>query len=338
MSIGLDIGSKTIKLVELEKVGEALALKSAGVVGYKGMVIDKMVEDKDFAELAGVLKKLFSDTKVSSKDVSVALPEAQVFTRAISFPLLTDQEVASAVKWEAEQYIPIPVAEAIIQHQIIERRETGNPPGVSVLLVASPRVLVEKYIKLLTMAGLNAVVVETELMALTRALAPANQTAILIDFGAFSSDLAIVKNGQLTLSRSIPTAGDAFTRAIAQNLGVSLAQAEEYKKTYGFATNKLEGKVGGALDPIFGVVTSEIKKAISFYQSEQKGESPTSIVLSGGTSGMPDATGYLTKSLGIEVVIGNPFLKVQVDPQTAKSLSSYAPLYAISVGLALRNE
>ena len=336
MGVGLDIGSKTIKVVELDMENNKYSLKSAGVIGHSGVSLEAMQDEKSMAELAVLIKKLFNDTKISSKNVAIALPESQVFTRAISFPLLTDQEISSAVKWEAEQYIPFPVAEAIVQHQIVERREAGTPPGVTVLLVASPRNLVDKYIKLLTMAGLNAVGVETELLSLCRSVAPDNQTAVIVDFGASSTDIAITKNGQLCFSRSVPTGGEAFSRAIAQSLGVNQTQAEEYKKTYGFEVSKLEGKVGSALEPVFTIISEEIKKASSFYQSEQKGEVPTSIILTGGTSGLPDATSKLTKASGIEVVMGNPFLKVAVDPSVARGLASYAPLYPIAVGLAMR--
>lgn len=338
MSIGLDIGTKTVKVVELKKENDKFILSGAGVVGYSGTDIAHIQDEKGLVDLASVIKKLWKDAGINSKDVAIALPESQVFTRAISFPVLTDQEIASAVKWEAEQYIPFPIAEAIVQHQIIERRESSTPPGVLVLLVASPRVLIEKYIKLLTMAGLNALAVETELVSLVRAVAPVNQTAIIADFGASSTDIAIAKNGQLVFSRSIPTGGEAFSRAVAQGLGINQTQAEEYKKTYGFETTKLEGKVGVALDPVFRIISEEIKKSISFYQSDEKGEMPTSLILTGGTSGLPDATTKLTKALGIEVSIGNPFTRISMDATVAKNLVAYAPLYPIAVGLAMRTD
>lgn len=338
MSIGLDVGSKTIKIVELIKEGANWKLRSSGVVGYSGNPVERMKDGKELASLSEAIKKLHKESNASSKKVSVALPEPQVFTRAIKFPFLTDQEIASAVKWEAEQYIPIPVNEAIIQHQILERRENATPPEVSVLLVAAPRVLVEKYVKLIQTAGLTVVGVETELMSLVRALAPADQTVLLIDFGARSTDIAIARNGQLGFSRSIATAGEAFTRAVAQSLGVEQQQAEQYKRTYGLSGSQLEGKVKGALDPVFRLVADEVKKAIHFYQTEEKGEAPRVVILAGGTAGLPEAISALSKALGLEVVIGNPFTKVAIDQATSKKIAPYAPLYSIAVGLALRGE
>ena len=124
---------------------------------------------------------------------------------------------------------------------------------------------------------------------------------------------------------------------MAQILGVEELQAEEYKRTYGLSKTQLEGKIKTALDPVFRMVAEEMKKASHYYQSEEKGDSPTSAILSGGTAGMPGATSELTKLLGIEVIVGNPFAKVDVDPAAVKSLAGYAPFYSISVGLAMRN-
>lgn len=337
MSVGIDIGSKTVKIVELKKEGAGQRLVACGVVGYRGNVPSQIRDEKEFVVLADTIRKLHKEARVSSKEVSIALPESLVFTRTVRFPQLTDQEIISAVKWEAEQYIPIPIAEAIIEHQIIERETTGASAGVIVLLVASPRVLVEKYIKVIQMAGLKPVGVETELLSLVRALFSDNETALLLDFGATSTDIAIAKNGSLRFSRSIPTAGEALTRALAQGLGIEYQQAEEYKKTYGLST-ELEGKVKAALDPVITVITDEIKKAIHFYQSDEKGDAPKSIIISGGSTGLPEIVSSLSRLLGLEVVVGNPFAKINVSPQVTKSIENYAPLYSIAVGLALRED
>jgi len=334
--IGLDIGSKTIKIVELDKEAKGFRLKAAGVVGHNGKPIETMESEADFAALSQIVAKLHKETKIQGREISLALPEPQVFTRIIRFPMLTDQEISSSVKWEAEQYIPIPVNEAIVQHQIVERNERSIPPEVLVLLVAAPKTLVDKYIKIVQMAKLQVVQVETELMSLTRALAPIDQTALIIDFGAKSTDIAVSKKGQLFFSRSIPTAGDALTRAVAQSLGVEHGQAEQYKKTYGFSGSQLEGKVKGALDPVFAMIADEIKKAIHFYRSEEKGDVPKSVIVSGGTSGTPEAISILTGLLNMEVSVGNAFRKVILDEATSKSLAPYAPLYSVAVGLALK--
>jgi len=338
MSVGLDIGSKTIKVIELSQNKDKWELKASGIIGYQGKLAEQTQDDKELVPLVEAIRKLFKEAKISSRNVAISLPEPNVFTRTIRFPLLTDAEIASAVKWEAEQYIPIPKEEAVIQHEIIEKKEDTSPAQAVVLLVAAPKKLIEKYSKLIEMCKLNLVVVETGLLALVRSLAPPNKTVLLANFGARSTDIAIVKNGKLAFTRSIHTAGEVFTRAVAQALGIQDAQAEEYKRTYGLNESQLEGKVKSALSPVFNMVADEMKKAIQYFQSEEGKVNVDSIMLAGGSAAMPNIAPTLTRLLGIEVVVGNPFTKVSVDPQASKSLSGFAPFYSVSVGLAMRED
>ncbi len=334
--VGIDIGSKTIKIVDLERQGDSFSLIASGVVGYSGVTVDKMADEKEISSLSQIVKKLYSEAHVSSKEVVLSIPEPLAFTRTIKFPPLTDSEISSAIKWEAEQYIPIPINEAIIQHSVLKRGSgVGADAGVTVLLVAAPRAIVEKYVKVVQSAGLTPVVVETELIALTRSLAPTDKTVVLVNLGSSSTNLAIVNNGLLSFSRSLPVAGEAFTRSVAQTLSIVPQQAEEYKKTYGLSTSQLEGKVKAALNPVIRLVTDEIKKAVNYYLSEEKGEAPSTLILSGGSSGMPEIITELSKSLGYEVLLGNSFSKVRVNSSIMQKLSPFAPLYGVAVGLAM---
>ncbi len=338
MSVGIDIGTKSIKVVEVVKESGKPVLKAAGIIGVQDASVNNLQNDQEYSNLAQIIKKLMSSAKISKREVNISLPESLVFTRSLRFPLLTDSEIASAVKWQAEDIIPIPIKEAIFQHTVIERNEKAQPPEVSVLVVAAPRTLVEKYVKLLTLANLTVVGVETELLAMTRSLALPGQTVLILNLGSKSTDIAIAKNARLVFSRSIPTGGDAFTRAVSQVMAVSPAQAEEYKRAYGLTPNQLEGKVANAILPIFKIVTEEIKKAIHFYQTEDKGEVPTVMILAGGGAGLPDMSSNLTKALNMEVIIANPFSKISVPADLAKDTTAYAPLYSVSIGLALREE
>jgi type IV pilus assembly protein PilM len=337
--LGIDIGSKTIKIVELGKSGSSFSLIASGVVGYSGTTVDKMTDNKEMESFAQVIKKLCLEAKVSSKEAAISIPEPLAFTRTIKFPPLTDAEIASAIKWEAEQYIPIPVAEAIVQHTVLKRNDSvGNDAGVTVLLVAAPRVIVEKYVKVVQMAGLTPVSVETELIALTRSLAPPDKTVLLVDLGGSSTNLAIASGGLLSFSRSLPVAGDAFTRAVSQSLSITPQQAEEYKKAYGLSSDQLEGKIKIALDSVVRLVADEIKKAVNYYLTEEKGEAPTSLIMAGGSSGMPQMISSLSNAIGMEVVVGNPFMHVQINPAFAQKLAPFAPLYGVAVGLAMHEE
>ncbi len=334
--IGIDIGSKSIKIIELAKSGTKWLMKSSGAVGYSGTAPDKMIEEKDFQALADVLKKIVAQTAIKNKEVNLALPESLVFTRVVKFPLLSDEEISAAVKWEAEQYIPIPANEAVIQYTVLDRNQTSS--STSVLLVAAPKNVVERYVKVVRLAGLTPLSAETELTALARSLSADTGVSLLLDLGSSATDMSIIKDTQVVFTRSIPVAGEAFTRSVAQGLNITPVQAEEYKKTYGLSKDQLEGKVRLALEPVFRMVIDEIKKAIHFYQTDEKGDAPTSIVITGGASTMPNIVPYLTESLGIETVVGNPFAKIELDPETQKALMPYTSIYGTAIGLAMREE
>src|SRR3989344_6501486 len=304
--LGLDIGSKSIKLVQLERRVDLFSLAAAGVTSVPGTGMDSDSE-RDILAVSEAVKKLVTDTRATIREANVVLPENKVFTRFIKLPYLTDQEVDSAISWQAEPYIPIPLSEASIDYQIVRRNEpTGGQPGsVEVLLVAAAKALISKYMHVATTAGLTVSSVETELLALSRAVAPSNQTVLLVDFGSSSTSVGVIREGRLVLSYSISTGGDALTRAVASSLNMAFDQAEEYKRAYGLDPKQAEGKVGEALKMVVGVVVDEIKKALQYYRTEIGDPSPVStLVLVGGTAGMPQIVPFFAQSLGMEVLIG----------------------------------
>lgn len=334
--IGIDIGSKSIKIVETVKAGKGWQLKTSGTVGFTGNTPDKMVEEIEFNNLAELIKKIAKQIKISSSAINLGIPERLVFTRIIKFPYLTDEEIVSAIKWEAEQYIPIPLEEAVVEHVILEKRE--KTAEVYVLLIAVPKVVVERYVKIIRLANLNPVAAESELVAQARSIAPDLGTSLILDIGSMATNMGIIKDGRLFFTRSIPIAGEAFTRAVSQSMGLREDQAEEYKKTYGLTANELEGKIKASLDPVVRMIADEVKKAIHFYQTEGQVDIPTSVVLTGGSSSLPQVQTFFTDLLNMETVIGNPFSKITLDPETKENLIPFQSYYAGAVGLSMREE
>lgn len=338
MGIGIDIGSRSIKVVELEKKKNVWSLKGSGIVGYSGILVENAKEEKELAPLADVIKKLFVEAKISGRDVFLSLPERFTFVKVVSFPFLTDQEIDAALKWEADQYIPIPLEEAVMQYQVILRDDKSNPPAVKVLVVATRCALVEKYVLLAQLAGLNILAVENEMLSLSRSLSHQDDLSVIVSFGAVSTDIGIAKSGTLWFSRSIPTGGDALTRAIVQELRIEPAQAEEYKKAYGLSSTLLEGKVRLAMEPVMQYIVGEIKKAIQYFVSENSNlTKPKQMIISGGLTSLPDLMSYLTKEFDMEILVANPFSQVQVQPEFQKVVVDYAPFYSVATGLALRD-
>ncbi len=335
MAIGIDVGTSSIKIISTVKQKGQARLLAAGAVKSppRGMSSEA---DQDLAALAATIKKLVSDTKVVGRDVIVGLPESEVVTKVISLPKMSDQELASAIEWEAEQYIPMPITEVNVSYDVLFRpKEDAGQMKVS--LVAAPKKLVEKYVKVFDMAGLKIMAVETELIAVARALVPENSgTQMVVDMGARGTDIAVVSGGRVVFSRSIATAGEAMSRAVAAGLSMEPVQAEEYKKAYGLSTSALEGKVRGVILPIFDMIATEVRKALEFYRSQATGDPVKSVIVSGGSAGMSEIVSELAGKLGIEVAVGDPIAPLVKDEKMAAALTGFSTLYAVAVGLSLR--
>lgn len=337
-SIGLDIGSYSIKLIELARDGDRVGLLSAGAMPTPHRALGSQLR-ADTEAIAIALKQLMKDTGTKSRNVTIALPESKVFTRVIEVPQLSARELTSAIKWEAEQYIPLPLDQVNVDYTVLrDAKETGTGK-MEVLLVAAPKALVDRYLTILELAELNAVGAETEIIATARAVARSAtnvKTIMVVALGAQTTDIALLKNGVLVFTRSVAAGGEAITRAIAQNFDFTVSQAEEYKRTYGLAKDKLEGKIALAAKPIMDTIVGEIRRGLAYYQEKYKDQSTIqTILLTGGTARLPGMVVYLAEATGVEVQLANPWIGIAKDARF-NVLNTEGPNFCVAVGLALR--
>lgn len=334
--IGLDIGETTIKLVQLTKSGDKFNLKSIGIL--ETPKIDGATE-KDNA-IRDLIKKLMSTTGASGKATVVGLPESQVYTRVIEMPYLEEPELSSAIRWQAEQYIPVALSDVVLKHQVLSLPQTGIPDArMKVLLVAAPNLLVSRYMEILGKAGLEILAIETEIFAVARALVAVDEfspTTLLVNFGTEATTLAVLQRGDMSLTQSISSGGMAMTRALINELRLESTQAEEYKRSYGLDETKLEGKVAASLKPSVDQVLTEVKRVIAFYETRQGAVGIKRVVLSGGGALMPGLVQYFTLNLHLEVQLGNPFAIVNLSDKQRQAVFDAGPLFAAGVGLAMK--
>ncbi|OGE38222.1 hypothetical protein A3F00_03890 [Candidatus Daviesbacteria bacterium RIFCSPHIGHO2_12_FULL_37_11] len=365
ITVGLDIGFSSIKVVALNNHEKPVKLVSLGTIGapVPGMASDADIE---LEATAAAIKKLFSAAKIEEKNVIGALPESRVFTRVIDdLPYLSDSELTSAIRYASEEFIPVPVADVELNWQVLfrnklEKNEAASTSAVKndalsslsgkssqfrgktiVFVVATPKVLVNKYIKVMKMAGLNLRALETEVIASARSLVgnnPFSPTSLIIQMDATTTDFAVVSKGLILLTRSIATGGVALTRAVAQQFNFELSQAEEYKKVYGLASDQLEGKVFQALKGIVDVILEETKRVIQAYSSKNPQNPIKRIVLSGGGAKLPGLVIYLANNLGLEVQEADPWYFVAKDKVLRTKLAVEGPLFTVAIGLALRED
>lgn len=335
--IGLDIGSSAVKAVWLSGGGNDYALLSA--LSYpspaKGVQSESPVDQE---EMAQVIRKIVSDGKITTEDVHIALSESSVYTKVLEMPVLSDKELSSAIHWEAEQYIPVPLENVTLDWEVLERPQKQQGEKMQVLLVGAPSILIDKYQKIMALAKLNIVSIETEILSATRAIVGSGYSpnCIVINIGARNTSFAILRNTSIFFTYSVPTGGIAITRAISADFGFSLQQAEEYKRVYGVTDKTLGGKIGQSTAPILQSIANEVKKAIAFYNEKHSSDSPVAqIVLTGGSAKLPGIDLFFAQNCGIETVIANPWT-ILSNQQIPKELAENAPDYAISLGLAMR--
>lgn len=341
--LGLDIGTRFIKFVELAHLGhDKFELLGAGMAPapIKGLNSDSNI---DHESLAVSIKNLLREGKVRNKIVNIALAEASVYTRVVQVPPLTERELASAIKWEAEQYIPKPLNEVQMDFSIIgESKDAEGVKKLDVLLVAAPLVLIERYKKILKLCDLDINALETEIISASRSLLPPTfdkpLTLMVINLGALTTDFSIIRKGVISFTRSLPTGGASFTKAISQDLGFPTPQAEEFKKTYGLDEAKLEGKIFRSLKPIFMVISEEVKRSITYFLNKFPDEVISTIILSGGSARLPKLVEKIAEATGIETQVGGPWSRVHADPTRFSKLNDEAAVFVVATGLAMRED
>lgn len=336
-AFGLDIGTTTIKAVWLDRERDVYShLTSASVpTTVQGLQSESTFDQEEMAKL---INKIVTDSKIATNNVNIALPENHVYTKVIDMPVLSDKELSSAIYWEAEQYIPAALDTMALDWSILQKPTAVQPDDkMQVLLVAAPLKLIKKYQSILELAGLNVVSIETEVLSTIRGLlaSDTSPTSLLVSIGALSTTLSIVQRGIIMFNYSVPLGGLALTRAIAADFGLNPVQAEEYKRVYGMSDKNFGGKLGKAIEPILTSILSEVKKAMSFYNDKYKNMPVTQVLLTGGGASLPGITLYFAQNISIETAIANPWIMRNVQ-RVPQQIEARGPEYTVAVGLALK--
>lgn len=331
---GLDIGSTAARIVQVKK-----SVSKPVLITYGSIPIPPGLAQSDskidVGSLAELIKKLTKSARVSTRNVVASLPGSAVFTAVVKVPPMSASELSKAIKWQAEQNIPLSLEEVKLDWQVLKMpgQESGE---MTVMLVAAPIVKVNRLISVLEEADLNVSAVETSPVAFTRALInPPFVPTLILNLGSMYAELAISEEGVVFHTRSLSNGGETFTRAISQNLGLDMAQAEQFKFKFGMNEDKLEGQVFKAIKPILDGIIDEVLRSLKFYQ-DQFGVTVGKMILTGGSAYLPDISVYLGNGLNIEVTFGNPWFSVAYPASVEGQLNNVMSEYATAVGLALR--
>lgn len=334
INVGLDISNSSVKVIALT-TDTPQKLAGWGRVDLPSGLNPLSEAPENISALVETIKKLFSVSKVQKENVYLSLPESEVFSRIIEMPNLTERELSSAIKWEAEQYIPFPIKDVSITWEIVSRPESPSEK-MKVFLVAAPLKIVNHYFNICTQSGLKVASMESEGTASARIAAPVGSPVTLgVSLKEDGTDLFVFRDGKTTYSRSITTGIRALSRALVAELGLSEAQAAEYRDAYGLLKDQMEGKIAATITPVFELIVSEIGRTVALATATEPMFPVKRISLFGVGASLPGLTMFLTERLGLEAELTEPF--AQVDPGNIPAdIAGIKSIFVTAAGLALR--
>lgn len=332
---GLDIGSSFIKVAQVRSRGSDRTLAAAGSVLTSGDGI-KSETPLQLKQLAEAVKLCVKNSKIDGNRCAVSIIESQAVTRLIELPNLTDKELSAAINFEADQYIPLPIKDVNLQYKVLSRPQSGSDGKMQVLLIAAPKRVIDKYLQVVSLAGLNLTAIETESSSLARALSgPNDPPSLIVSMGALSTELILVKAGNVFVTRSIATGGITLNKTIMAEFNLTQAQAEEYKMAYGILEDKLSGKIANILKPVFEIIVGEILKAAEYTKIHTESAQLYRIIICGGGAYLPGLAEYLTEKTSVEVSLGDPWANFKKEGLILK-IPGQGSFYSVATGLALR--
>ncbi len=353
--IGIDIGTSSIKIIELTKESNRFQLANYGM--YK-------LEPGDEAIMAGQsgrgkisqlsneniisgIKSILQSTGIKSRDVVASIPSYPTFSTTITMPFLSEEEIAKAIPFEARKYIPIPISEVQLDWAIVSvkkdqlktailtSRDTKGQPTVDVFLVAVPKIEVKRYQDIMKGAELNLRALELENFALIRSIVGNDLSPIsILNVGGRSTSILIVENGFQRSNHDYEIGGYEITNTIARSLNINLSRAEQMQKSLGMREtpdNLIRDSIASLIDSI----AFEATKSIHNYEDLRKVKI-TKTVLVGGIASMPDVVPYFSKKLEREVVLGNPLARIVCPPSLDPLKRELNATFSVSLGLAMR--
>lgn len=333
--IGLDIGSSAIRFVELRKGSENPALALYGSIPMpEGLAASDAPGDQ--AKIAALVSKLLKDSGVTAKTAVAGLPSNKIFTSVITTPKLDNAELSKAIKYQAEQYIPMAMDQVKLDYSVIGQSADGTT--LDILLVAAPVSVVTKYANILELAGMELMALEPNAVAAGRALVTSKEIAVVVlDINSFDSDITIINADVPRLIRSVSVGGTTFVKAVAQNLGLDEAQAEQFTSKFGLTQTKLEGQVYKAIKPSLDSLVSEIAKSVNFFKSQSPDVKLEKLVITGSAISLPELAPYLATATGMPVEFGNPWSHVSYPSGSQENLMAISSEFGVAAGLALRS-
>ncbi len=344
-SLGIDIGTKVIRAVEISKNKGKLTLENYGEVNLDVACkeffrsFDKKNLNPAVNNISVAIAGIIEATGIKTKKVVFSLPDFATFSTTFELPPMSKKDMVNAIGFEARKYIPLPLSELVLDWQLMNKESLKE--NNKVLVMAVPKIIVEQYKTIAEKSGLELTALEAEAMALKRAVIKVDDpTTCLLEIGFQSTNINIVDNGFMKMSFSFDMAGKDLTYSLSETLNIPAGEAEEMKKIQGLSDSG-ETKISHILTPILSVISERTKKVIRDFEM-QENKKIEKVILAGGTSMMKGIRDYFEKSLNqdesqiLKVEVANPFKDIAYPPALEKKMGEINPTYAIALGEALR--
>ncbi len=339
--LGLDIGSSSIKAVELELGKKSTKLTHFGMI----QLPPEAIVDGAFMDSASIvesIRSLVEGLKVKTKNVAVSIAGHSVIIRKINIAAMPESQLEESIKWEAEQYIPFDIEDVNLDFQILD--EPAGPDQMTVLLVAAKKEMINDYTAVIEEAGLHPVIVDVDSFAIENAYNLNNESSddevvALVNIGAGVMNVNILKGGTSAFTRDISIGGRQITEEIQKRLKMTYEEAEALKVGENGPAAK-NAEVEEVVRSTAEQLAAEVRRSLEFFAASSSGEEIKKIFLSGGCAKIAILPNLISERIGTPIEIFNPFAKIDFNPDVydREYIKQIAPLAAVGVGLALRRE
>ncbi|MBP1753027.1 MAG: type pilus assembly protein PilM [Geobacteraceae bacterium] len=336
--IGVDIGSSSVKLVQMKANVDNYTLLNVGIAPLpSGAIVDNSLMDT--TSIVETIKTLVKSLGIKTTDIVSSISGNSVIVRKITLPAMTPEELEDQIFWEAEQYIPYDINDVNIDFQILHS-DLVDSAKMTVLLVASKKDFINEYVSVFNEAGMKLVVVDVDSFAMQNCFelnydSEKDNVVALINIGASTVNVNIVKGGISLFTRDVQIGGNVYTEEIQRQFAISSEESEKIKITGECAD---ASKFQEVMDRVNESISAEILRSLDLYYTTADEQKVAKIFISGGCAKIPMLPSVLSKKSNMPVEILNPFLKVEYNEKVfdPEYIQQIGPFVSVATGLAMR--
>lgn len=338
--VGVDIGSSSVKAVELQGKPGNLQLVS---LGFENLQSDSIVDGQimELNDVSNVIANIFREHQIKTDRVAAGVSGHSVIVKNIVVPQMTEEELEESIEWHAEEHIPFDIADVSLDYQII----SSSPDALHVLMAACKRDKIANVKQAVQLSGKQPVVIDIDAFALQNCYEinyqpMPGQIVALLNIGAATMNINILNGTKSVFTRDVSVGGNQYTSLLQRELGLSREQAEAVKRGMPLPEGSEERAIEPILETVSDILALEIQKTMDFYRATAEDGDGTvqKIYISGGGSKLPGLPDYLAKRFEVTVEVFNPFRQIKVDVRRFDPdyMREVVPEMAVAVGLALR--